>query len=82
MPCSISVYCAFCKFMPLDFSEALDPDVNYNENGENLIESEYYTVEETANIFNNLNMHGLINYNIRSFRNNIFFLFHIDYRTM
>ena len=60
-----------------DFYDALDPDINYHECNENQIHSEYFTIDETRDIFENSNMNSLINYNIRSFASNLRYFSHI-----
>ena len=42
--------------MPLDLTDALDPDINCNEYNENLFECEYYSVDETIGILDNDSM--------------------------
>ena len=60
---------------PPDLFEAIDPDANYFSHFQNSIQSNFVSVDEFIEIFNdNSIMFNLLNYNVRSFYKNSQFI--------
>ena len=65
-----------------DLFEAIDPDANYFSHFQNSIQSNYVSVDEFIEIFNeNSIMFNLLTYNVRSFHTNSQFMLPIIKRS-